>query len=120
MMPDFPMPVTMTRPRQWCRRSTARSKRPSSRGTSARIAAASVRRTLRASSRSAIDTSLFALDHGVKRGQALKERLEQIEAQGILCVALGVRRILVDFQEHAVDARGNAGGRERLDVLRET
>ena len=42
MMPDLPMPVTMTRPRQSRRMRTASSKRSSRRLTSDRIASASV------------------------------------------------------------------------------
>ena len=52
MMPDLPMPVTMTRPWHSYSIRTARSKFSSSRSTSAMIAAASVCRTLRASERS--------------------------------------------------------------------
>ena len=35
----------------------------------------------------------------------------------VLRVALGLRRILVHFEEHAVDAGADAGAGERLDVL---
>ena len=42
MMPDLPMPVTITRPRRVDNIRTACSKRSSRRSTSARIAAASV------------------------------------------------------------------------------
>ena len=42
-----------------------------------------------------------------------------IEAQGVGGVALGARRLLVDLHEHRVDAGGDAGRRQRLDVLRQ-
>ena len=50
MMPDLPMPVRMTRPRQLQEQVDRRRSCASSRGTSARIAAASVSSTLRARS----------------------------------------------------------------------
>ena len=49
--PDFPMPVTITRPAQPCRSSTARSKLASSFGMRPRIASASRRSTRSASRR---------------------------------------------------------------------
>src|SRR6476646_7755913 len=119
MIPDFPMPVTITRTRHPRRTSTARSNDPSRRSTSARIAAASVCSTLRASARSAMDGGLGSLHDRVDRGQLAEERLDQIEPQGILCIAAGAGRFVVDLQEHAVDAGSDAGRGKRLDVLRE-
>src|SRR3989304_1886857 len=51
MMPDFPMPVTTTRPRQLETRSTARSKLSSRRSISFLMESASISRTRRAISR---------------------------------------------------------------------
>src|SRR5438093_8421407 len=119
MMPDLPMPVRMTRPLQLRSSSTAQSKRWSSRSTSARIAAASVSSTFRASFRSAIDPGALGLLHdAVDRGEAPQQRFHLVEAQRVLRVALRARRLLVDFDEHTVDAGRDAGGRERLDVFR--
>src|SRR5207244_9265477 len=118
MMPDLPIPVRMTRPRHSFSRSTARSNRSSRRSASARIAAASVCRTLRASARSAMsarDGGLF--DDGVDGNKTPEQRLEQVELQRILGVALRLRRIVVDFKEHAVDNGRDACRRQRLDVL---
>ena len=53
------------------------------------------------------------------RHQAAEQRLEQVEAQRVLRVALRARRILVHLEEHAVDAGRDAGRRQRLDVLRQ-
>src|SRR6266853_54754 len=100
MMPDLPIPVTMTRPRQSRRSRTARSNRSSRRPTSARIAAASVSRTFRASVRSPIDAGLAGVAgidifrDRVYRHQAAKQRLEQIQLQGVLRVAPGARRVV--------------------------
>src|SRR5580765_5306053 len=106
MMPDLPMPVMMTRPRQLRSSSTARSNRSSSRSTSARIAAASVCRTLRARARSAMDPrgDAGSPDDRVDRGEPTEQRLEGVEAQRILRVALRVCRIVVHFEEDAVYA----------------
>src|SRR5712691_12938605 len=117
MMPDLPMPVRMTWPRHSRRSWTARSNRSSSRDTSARIAAASVSSTFRASERSPIDASLGSLRYRVDRHQAAEQRLEPIQRQRVLRVALRAGRVLVHFEKDAVDARGDAGRRQRLDVL---
>src|SRR5206468_12402744 len=119
MIPDFPMPATMTRPVQLHSSCTAASNRASRRATSARIAAASVSSTLRASLRSAMDARLGLLGNTVDRDQAVEQRLEPVELQRVLGVAQGARRVVVHLEEHAVDAGGNAGRGERLDVLRE-
>src|SRR5690242_7893381 len=125
MMPDLPMPVRMTRPLH-CRSScTAQSKRPSRRSTSARIAAASVSSTLRARARpasfdepaSATRADLARFDDPVERDEPAEQRLELVERERVLRVALGSRRCFVHLEKHAVDARGDAGGCERLDVL---
>src|SRR5438067_1228950 len=119
MIPDLPMPVTMTRPRQLRSRSTAASNLASTRPTSARIAAASVSSTFRASARSAIDRHPGLPGDRVNRHQATKERLEAIEAQRVLRIAFGCQRVLVHFEKDAVDAGRHARRCERLDVLRE-
>ena len=59
------------------------------------------------------------LDDRVDGHQAAEQRLEQVEAQRVLRVALRARRVVVDFEEHAVDARRDAGRGQRLDVLRQ-
>ena len=129
MMPDLPMPVTMTRPRQSSRMRTASSKRSSSRSTSARIAAASVCSTLRASAMSMSGDSAHArapeAASAVSRAAAsirlsfMMSGSSAVEAQRVGGVAFRLRRIGVDLHEDRVDARGDAGGCERFDVLRQ-
>ena len=115
------MPVRMTRPRQSLQQvdgAVERARRAAA--TSARIAAASVSSTFRASARSAIAARASArrrLHDGVDRHQPAEQRLEQVEPQRVLRVALRARRVVVDLEEHAVDAGGDAGRRERLDVF---
>src|SRR5262245_4320577 len=116
--------------------------------TRPRIAAASVSRTLRARARpsaggggEADGRADMAGDSGpasgadrdrladrarlrragdrVERQQPRQGAFEAIEAQRVLAVALGPRRILVDLHEDPVDAGGDAGRGERLDVLRQ-
>src|SRR5262245_48944266 len=119
MMPDLPIPVRMTRPRHWRRRSTARSNRSSRRSTSARIAAASVCRTFRARPRSAMDPCRdgCALDDGVERRQLPEQWLERVDAKRVLRVAFRQPRVVVDLEKHAVHARAHPSRGERLDVL---
>src|SRR5690242_7004065 len=83
------------------------------------MAAASVSSTRRARLRSATERRLDALRDRVDRGQSVEEWFEAIEPQGILRVAPGARRVLVHFEEHAVDTGGDARRRQRLDVLGE-
>src|SRR5262245_49778306 len=116
MRPDLPMPVRMTRPLHSRSRRTAQSKRPSRRSTSARMAAASVSRTFRARARSAMDANLGAFRDRVDCQQPLQERLEAIQAQRVLSVAFGARRVVVYLDENSIDAGGDAGRAERFDV----
>src|SRR5262249_52806338 len=127
MMPDLPIPVTITRPRQSRSRRIARSKRSSRRSSRARIAAASVWSTLRANARSIIGGG-DAGDSGMARGRTIfdnrmdgkerrGQRLEPIEMQGVLCVTLGLRRIVVDFEKDTVHAGRDACGSQWLDVF---
>src|SRR5882757_2374890 len=102
MMPDLPIPVTMTRPWHSRRSWTARSNRSSRRSTSARIAAASVSSTLRASVRSPIDAFLVLFGYRVDGHQAAQQRLEPIHVQRVLRITLGARRVVVHFQKDAV------------------
>src|SRR4051812_15838460 len=133
MMPDFPIPVRMTRPLQRRSNCTAASNRSSSRSTSARMAAASVSRTLRASARpsavvgptptpsngrSAMEARLCLLCDSVDCDKAAEQWLELVEPQCVLRVTSRPRWILMHFEEHAVDTRGDAGGCERLDEFR--
>src|SRR5436190_7186297 len=118
MMPDLPIPVRMTRPLQVLRSSTAQENRASMRPTSARIAAASVSRTLRAKFRSAMDGDRLTRDF-VDGDEPAEQRLEPVERERALRVALRARRVFVHFQEHAVDARRDTRLRERFDVLGE-
>src|SRR5688572_30739494 len=111
MMPDLPMPVTMTRPLQLRIRVTARAKLSSMRCSSARIAAASVCRTLRASVRSGMSDDL------IKSDEAPQEGLQTIEAEGVSRIAPGAAGFLVDFHEHAVHPRADSGLGHRLDVF---
>src|SRR4029077_12038732 len=122
MMPDLPMPVRMTRPRQSRRSSTARFNRSSSRSASARTAAASVCRTLRASARSIMSTAgvhhrrrLF--DDGVDGDETAEQRLEKVEFERVLRFALCPRGVVVDLEKHAVDDGRHACRRKRLDAL---
>src|SRR5437773_7268731 len=105
MMPDLPMPVRMTRPRQQRSSSTARSNVASSRGTSARIAPASVSSTLLASARSAMGLHdpwsgagvlcLGPLRDRIDGQQTTEKGFDAIEAQGVLRVAFGARGVFV-------------------------
>src|SRR5262245_44430937 len=119
-MPDLPIPVRMTRPRHWRRRSTARSNRSSRRSTSARIAAASVCRTFLARPRSAMDPRRDARlpDDGIDGDELLEQRLERVEAQRVLGVALRALGFVVDFEEDTVHTSPDSGRCQRLDVLR--
>src|SRR4051812_41686696 len=124
MMPDLPMPVTITRPRQSRRSWTARSNRSSRRSTSARIAAASVSRTFRASLRSPINADLAGnpgidiLRDRVDCHQTTEQRLEEIQLQRVLRVTPGAGRVLVHFEKDAVDPGSDARRSQRPDVLR--
>src|SRR5438552_11449320 len=132
MIPDLPMPVRITRPLHWRSSWTAQSNLPSSRSTSDRIALASVSRILRASWRSATERHLGLvapqraktarwgprLCDRVDGHQAMQERLELVEAQCVLRIALRARRFFVHFDEHAVDAGRHTSRCERLDELR--
>src|SRR5512140_311023 len=111
MIPDLPIPVTITRPRQRRSNSTASLNLPSRRRTSARIAAASVSSTLRASARSAMDAfrrvrgDPAALHDRIDRFQLPQQRLEQLEPERVLRVAFRAHRLLVHLDENTVDAR---------------
>src|SRR4051794_41642874 len=105
-MPAFPRRGGTPRRGGWGGSTPAVSRRSSSRSTSARIAAASVSRTFRASARAwlsaalstlAMQPRLRALGDGVDRGQPLEQRRQQIEAERVLRVALRTRRVLVDL-----------------------
>src|SRR5215467_8168119 len=120
MMPDLPIPVRMTRPRQRRSRSTARSNRSSRRSTSARIAAASVCSTFRARPRSAMSPGRYArlFDDSIDGQEPLEQWLERIQSQRVLRVALRHAGFVVDFEEDAVDACADARRGKRLDILR--
>src|SRR5688572_27240993 len=111
MTPDLPMPVTMTRPLQLWISITARANLSSMRCSSARIAAASVWRTLRASVKSGMSGDL------IKSDQPAQEHLEAIEAKSVGRIALGAGGLLMNFHEHAIHAGGDARLRHRLDVF---
>ena len=128
MMPDLPMPVTMTRPRHSSSSRTARSKRSSRRSTQRENGGrlglqhlAGERQVdagqLTASRRARVLGGHRFARRGVDALQLADQRLEPVEAQRVGGVALGARRLLVDFHEHRVDAGGDAGGGQRLDVL---
>src|SRR5581483_11716414 len=76
MMPDLPMPVTITRPRQEAIRSTACVKRSSRQAIKPLIAAASVASTLRARARSAatVEASEVTLAIDIDRGRGRSGR----------------------------------------------
>ena len=96
----------MTRPRQASSSSIARSNRASMRWTSARIAAASVSSTFRASARSATRDPgsrwLRRLHDGVDRHQPTEQRFEKVQPERVLRIALRARRFLVHLEAHAV------------------
>src|SRR3990172_5271622 len=93
------------------------------------MAAASVSRTLRASVRSAIRLEggvsidarfpIGVFDDGVNGDEPPEQGFEQVEAERVLCVAAGARRLVVHLEKHAVYASGHARRRQRLDVLGE-
>ena len=49
--------------------------------------------------------------------QRFEQRLEQLEVEGVGAVGFGVGRIVVDFEEEAVDAGGDGGAREQRNEL---
>jgi len=53
----------------------------------------------------------------VQGEERLKKRLEQLEVEGIGGVGFGVGRVVVDFEEEAVDAGGDGGAGEERDEL---
>ena len=53
----------------------------------------------------------------VQPDQPAEQGLEQVEPQGVLGVALGDFRTVVDLHEDAVDSGGNSRRRHRLDVF---
>src|SRR5581483_11339898 len=103
MIPDLPMPVRMTRPRHCFKAATALSNFPSSRGMSARIAAASVSSTFLASDKSATLGDLAALHERVDGPQTRQQRLEKIEPERVLRIALRRGGVVVHFEKHAID-----------------
>ena len=52
------------------------------------------------------------------RQQRFKQRLEQLEVEGVGPVGLGIRWVIVDFDEEAVDAGGYGGTREQRNEFR--
>src|SRR5690242_14122374 len=82
------------------------------------MARASVSRTLRARSRSAMNVG--ALCDRVEGLETKQQRLEQIQLERVLRVAPGSRRILVHLEEHAINAGRNPRRCQRSDVLRES
>lgn len=46
---------------------------------------------------------------GVNGQQLFEQRLEQLEIEGVGAIGLGVGGIVVDFEEEAVDTRGDGG-----------
>ena len=52
------------------------------------------------------------------RQELFQQRLEEFEVEGIGAVGLCIGRVVVDFKEDAVDARGNCGARQQGDELR--
>ena len=120
MMPDLPMPVRITRPRQCAQQLAPRA----SNRSSSRVDQREDRRGfgLEHLARQRRDQPCERaprrlLGDRVDRDQPPEQRLEQVEPQRVLRVALRARRLLVHLEKHAVDAGGDAGRRERLDVL---
>ncbi len=52
-----------------------------------------------------------------ERQQPLEERLQELEDEGVGAVGFSVRRIVVDFDEEAIDAGGDGcAGKERDEL----
>src|SRR5436305_1145394 len=83
------------------------------------MAAASVSSTLRARARSPMSgvRGGHTLHDGVDRDQPVEKRVEAIQLERVLRVALCARGLFVYFEENAVDAGCDAGRSEWLDVL---
>ena len=118
MMPDLPMPVTMTRPRH-CAEQIDGALEPGvearhERENRGRLGLEHLARERQVSHRR-VPPRRF--DDRVDGREPAEQRLEQIEPQRVLRVALGARRIVVHLEEHAVDAGRDARRGERLDVL---
>ncbi len=54
---------------------------------------------------------------GVDSQQRLEQRLEELEVEGVGAVGFGVGRIVVDFDEEAIDAGGHCGASEQRNEL---
>src|SRR5688572_28564693 len=92
MMPDLPMPVTITRPEQSLTSSTALAKLSSRRSARAATAAASVCRTFRGSVKSGM-----RLRDPIKLDDVSHQRFEPRQRQRIGRVALGGGRLVMHF-----------------------
>ena len=122
MMPDLPIPVTITRPVQSRSITTACAKRSSRRSMRPRMASASVRSTFRASARSGMHGSRHHASFTTAsiRIEPAEQRFEAIQRDRVLRVAHRPRRFLVHLEKHAVHPCAHARRRERLDVLAES
>ena len=129
MMPDLPMPVTMTRPRQFEQDPHGLFEslvepidERQDRGRLGLQDLAREREIDGCDARHARAPDAAAVVSRAAASIAFElhdERLEPVEPQRVGGVALRLRGIVVHFHEHGVDARGHAGRRQRLDVLRE-
>ncbi len=54
---------------------------------------------------------------GVDSEEIFEQGLEELEVEGVGAVGFGVGRIVMDFDEEAVDASCNSGAREQRNVL---
>src|SRR5579875_3335886 len=113
--PDFPIPVTTTRPRQPSSSSTALSKRPSSRSCRSRMACASISSTRRATSRLMLSPLTHERSELV---QAVDQRDEPVQVQRVSPVGKRSLGSIMDFHKYPVDAHGYGRPRQRLDVFR--
>jgi len=60
---------------------------------------------------------LLFSDGGVDGEEIFKQRLEELEIEGVCAVGFGVVRIVVDFDEEAVNTRRDRSAREQRNVL---
>ena len=111
-MPDLPMPVRMTRPRQSRTRATAAENRRRA-GRPARARPPPRSRARRGPGRGQpSDRAILSI--ATSRASSGSTRSS---AQGVGGVAHGGGRVLVDFHEHAVHAGRDPGPGQRRDVL---
>src|SRR5262249_54701669 len=124
MMPDLPIPVTTTLPRQAARICTAWSKRSSSRPLTVSSAAISTAKTWRArrtaspsAGRRARGARLALRGSGIDALELGEQRRQLGKRIGIGPIAEGAVGILVRLEEDRVDTDRHRGARQRANEL---